>query len=111
VFVPLKVRGQSLGVLRLRKPDEAGRWTVEDFALLETMVEQLGMALESARLYQDTQRMATRERLVGEIAGKLRATLDPDAILKATVRELGRALGAAQAVVEITGPLSEGKED
>ncbi len=111
VFVPLRVRGRSLGVLRLRKPEEAGRWSADDIALMGTMVEQLGVALESARLYQSTQRMAARERAVGEIAGKLRASLNPDEILKVMVRELGRALRAEQAMVEITGPIAAEEEE
>ncbi len=111
VFVPLRVRGRSLGVLRLRKPEEAGRWSADDLALMGTMVEQLGMALESARLYQSTQRMAARERAVGEIAGKLRASLNPDEILKVMVRELGRALKAEQTMVEITGPIAADEEE
>jgi GAF domain-containing protein len=42
--------------------------------------------------------------LVGQIASQVRSSLDPDAILQTTVRELGRALGAASVAVEITGP-------
>lgn len=105
VAVPLKVRGRTLGVVRFRKPEHGGEWSAEEMAVLETLAEQLGSALESVRLYQETQRTAARERLVGEIVGQLRASLDPDTILKTTVRELGRVLRAEHVAIEVSGPV------
>ena len=104
VAVPLKVRGRTLGVVRFRKPEHGGEWSAEEVAVLEMLTEQLGSALESVRLYQETQRTAARERLVGEIVGQLRASLDPDTILKTTVRELGRVLRAEHVAIEVSGP-------
>ena len=110
VAVPLKVRGRTLGVVRFRKPEHGGEWSAEEMAVLETLTEQLGSALESVRLYQETQRTAARERLVGEIVGQLRASLDPDTILKTTVRELGRVLRAEHVAIEVSGPQGDGQE-
>lgn len=104
VAVPLKVRGRTLGVVRFRKPEDGGEWSADEIAVLETLTDQLGSALESVRLYQETQRTAARERLVGEIVGQLRASLDPDTILKTTVRELGRVLRAERVAIELSGP-------
>lgn len=112
--VPIKVRGHVIGVLEALKPEGAGEWTPDEISLLETLTEQLGIALESARLYHDTQRRAAQERLVSDIATRLRASLDPETVLKTTVRELGQALGAELTAIEVTGPVtnpaSEGKE-
>ncbi len=102
--VPIKVRDHVVGVIDAHRPDDAGEWTPEQMALLETLADRLGVALESARLYQDTQRRAAHERLVGEITARVRASLDPDTILKTTVRELGRALSVEQVTIEVTGP-------
>jgi GAF domain-containing protein len=101
IAVPLSIRGYTLGVLRLRKP--VGMWSDGEIALVEAVAEQLGVALENARLYQDTQRRAARDRIVGEITDRLRSSLDPDTILKTTVEELGGLLGAEMATIEITG--------
>jgi GAF domain-containing protein len=99
--VPILVAGKVIGVLDTYKPRDAGPWTEDEIGTLESLVAQLGMSLESARLYEETQRRAAREELVGDIAARLRASMDPDAILKTTVRELGQALGAELASVEI----------
>ncbi len=95
VAVPLKVREQIIGVIRLRKPQESGEWTDEELELVETLTNQLGLALESARLYQDSQRRAEREQLVGAVTARMRETLDVEGVLRTAVQEMGRALGLA----------------
>jgi GAF domain-containing protein len=93
--MPIKVRGQVIGVINACKPEGAGEWTPEQTTLLETMTEQLGVALESARLYQDAQRRAARERLVGDVTARMRETLDLETVLKTATREIGEVLGLA----------------
>ena len=105
---PIKVRDQVIGVLDAYKPEGTDAWDPEEIALLETLTEQLGIALESARLYQDSQRRAVRERLIGEVTDRLRATLNVDTVLRTAVRELRETLGLAEAEVRI-GPGSESK--
>lgn len=102
--VPIRVRGQVIGAIDAHKPADGGQWTPEQIVLLQTLSEQVADALEDARLYQDAQRRAAREQLVAQISAEVRASLDPDIILKTSVRELGRVLGAERATIEITGP-------
>jgi GAF domain-containing protein len=99
--VPILVAGKVIGVLDTYKPGEAGPWTDDEIHTLESLAEQLGVSLESARLYRETQRRAAREQLVGDIAGRLRASMDPDVILKTTVQELGQVLGAELTSIEM----------
>ncbi|MBN1876225.1 MAG: GAF domain-containing protein [Anaerolineae bacterium] len=106
--VPLKLRDQVIGVIDLRRESPDQIWTEEDRTAVETMAEQLSLALESARLYQDTQRRAARERLVGEVTARVRETLDVDVVLQTAVRELWGALDLAEVEVRMgTGPTSK----
>jgi GAF domain-containing protein len=93
--MPIKVRGQVIGVVDAQKPGGSGEWTAEEVALMETLAEQLGLALESARLYQETQRRAERERLTGEVTAHIRETLDLDTVLQTAVHDISEALGLA----------------
>ena len=68
---------------------------------METLSDQLGIALESARLYQEAQRRAARERLTGEISNKLQQARDMDGLIRQAVQELQTALGASYAVVHM----------
>ena len=90
--IPIKVRGNVIGVLDTYKPGEASDWTQEEVALMETLTEQLGTALESARLYQDTQRRAAHERVLREVTARVRSSTDPETVLRSLLREVGTVL-------------------
>ena len=94
--VPIQVRGQTIGFIHARKTDRSGEWSVEEAALLNTLVDQLGVALDSARLYEETQERAERERMIGEITGRVRETLDLETVLQTAAREMRRALDLAE---------------
>jgi GAF domain-containing protein len=107
--IPLKVRGQVAGVLGFRKGESSETWTHEAVTLLETLAEQLSLALESARLYQDTQRRAEYERLTGEVTARMRETLDVDAVLQTAVHEMRQMLGLAEVEVRMGTGLAPGE--
>lgn len=112
--VPIKVRGQVVGVLDTYKPAQAGDWTADEVALLEAIAAQLDSALESARLYQETQRRALREQAIRQVTERMRRAVDVEMILHNTVAELARVLGAPRAYVRlgtgVTRPTGEGHE-
>lgn len=99
--LPIQVRGSVIGTLNAHKPGGAGEWTEGETAVMEAMVEQLGAALESARLYKDIQHRAARERLLGEITAQVRGTLDIDTILQTAVREMRDKLDLPEVVVKL----------
>lgn len=102
VNVPLQVGDQAIGqVVILRSAP--GPFSPASLRLYEVIGDQATVALERARLLEEAQHRAARERLVAEISARLRASLDPDTVLKTTVRELGWALRARWAAVEVTG--------
>jgi GAF domain-containing protein len=101
VAVPIKVRGQVIGVLDTYKPAGSGGWSKEEIALLETIAEQLDSALEGARLYQETQRRASREQAIRHVTEEMRRAVDVETILQNTVAELAKAVGAPRAYVRL----------
>jgi GAF domain-containing protein/HAMP domain-containing protein len=104
--LPIKVAGRVIGVVDTYKPVDAGAWREDEIETLQSLADQLGATLESARLHQETRRRAAREQLVSEISANLRASMNPDMILKATARKLGEALDAEMASLELTGPVT-----
>jgi GAF domain-containing protein len=96
--VPIQIReGVSIGALRLNKSN----WGEDEIALVETLTEQLGAALESARLYQETQRREARERITREITEDIRRSVDMEVILRSAVSNLGEALGVPRTYVRL----------
>lgn len=100
---PILVRGETIGVLRFRKPEPGQAWQRDEIGALETLAAQIGQAVESARLYQETQDRALRERLTGEVSASIRQSLDLDTLLQTAVREVGRAFGLEEVQVVLTG--------
>jgi GAF domain-containing protein len=64
----------------------------------------LALALENARLLEETQRRAARERLAREITDKMRHAPTMDALIQTTVREMAAALGAPNAFLQLSTP-------
>ncbi len=100
--IPLRAHDEIIGVINAHKPAQAGEWTLEEISLLETLTGQLNMALESARLYEETQRRAAREQLAGEVATRLRESLDVEAVLKTAADEIRQALNLPEVTVRLT---------
>ena len=109
--IPLKVRNEVVGVLSFRKDpgDPLRGWTTEEKDLLEALIDQVGTALDSARLYQATQQRAVRERLTSEVTARIRETLDMETVLRTAVQEVRQALGLPEVVVRLRDPRNPGR--
>ena len=101
LVIPITLRGQVIGMVKLQEIDQTRAWDDEEIFLIKAVADQVGLALENARLLEATQRRAEREYLVGQITTKLRASNDPQVILQTAVTELRKALHAQKAQVII----------
>jgi len=101
LFLPIMVRGQVIGVINVAKQNTDHGWTEQETGLLRTIVDQLGVALDSARLYRDTQRLAYREQLTSEVTMHIRETLDIDTVLRTAVQEVQKVLGVPEVVITL----------
>jgi GAF domain-containing protein len=99
IEVPLTLRDQIIGQINMSGLDE---WTPEQKNLIESIATQAALALENARLVEESQSIAIRERLANEVTSKIWASTTMDSILQTTVRELGRALEAAEVDIEVS---------
>ncbi len=97
--IPIKLREQVIGVFRLSSEERA--ISPETLSLVEEAADRLSLALENARLLEETQRRAERERLSAEISSQVWGSADIDTILRTAVRELGKTLRASDARIEL----------
>ncbi|HIE25645.1 MAG TPA: GAF domain-containing protein [Anaerolineales bacterium] len=96
--VPLALREEVIGEVVLEGKTE---WTAEDQDWVEAVATQTAIALENARLLEESQQIALQERLVAEITSKIWSSNTIDGILKVALKELGNALGATDALIEL----------
>jgi GAF domain-containing protein len=109
--IPIKVRGQTIGVIDVHKAPESGSWTDEELSVMQAISEQVSLAVESARLYEDTQRRAAREQLIGHVTARVRESLDMQAVLEAAAHEVRQALGLHSLMITLTDALDDGHSD
>jgi GAF domain-containing protein/HAMP domain-containing protein len=96
--VPLILRDQEIGKITLESQNV---WEPEDRAWVEAVALQAAMALENARLIEEGQAMAMRERLAAEISGRIWHSTTMDGVLQTALQELGSILDASEATIEL----------
>jgi hypothetical protein len=85
----------------LKKSEISESWTQDETNLAMALSDQLGGALESARLYRESQQHAARESLISDISARISAVSQTDAILRETVHELGQSIGNASVTFQL----------
>jgi GAF domain-containing protein len=101
VVVPLSLRGEVIGALGLHGAEGGRQWADDEIALVEAVADQMALALENARLLEETQQRAKRDQLIAEITSQVRSSRDPETILRTAVRALGMALNTDRALVQL----------
>jgi GAF domain-containing protein len=111
--LPIRLRDQVIGVLTLEAEprSETGGgaesskvtadWTQEEKAFIEAVMDQAALALENARLLDETRRRAEQERLTAGIAGKVWASGSVDKILRTALQELSASLGVSEGTIRL----------
>jgi GAF domain-containing protein/HAMP domain-containing protein len=102
--LPIVVRDQVIGSIAAHKRAESGNWNAQELILMQTLAEELSQALESARLFEETQERALRERLVGEITSRMRSTLEIETVMQTAVREILQVLKLAEVELRLGAP-------
>jgi GAF domain-containing protein/HAMP domain-containing protein len=109
LYMPVIARGETIGAIRLDKPEVGIPWTNEDIQTARELSEQLGTALESARLYNEISERAERESAISEISARIGASVQIDTILRTTVQELGQALSETEVILQLGNQSVKGK--
>ena len=101
VEIPLRLRGQTVGVLRLKRKATGQPWSEQEQALAQRVAEQVALALENARLLEQTRQRAERERILSEITARVRETLDMETILRRAADETRAAFALPEVFIQI----------
>jgi GAF domain-containing protein len=101
LIVPLKLYGQTIGVLGFQETEPGRLWAGDEIDLVEAAAYEIAQVLESARLFEDAQQRAWREQTAGQITARVRASTGVEDILQTAAEELGRALGVSRAIVRL----------
>jgi GAF domain-containing protein len=101
LYIPIKIRENTIGVIRLDRSKSRQSWPEEDIATANLIAEQLGIALESARLYEEISQKAERETLISNTANRISSSIEFDRIMQATVEEIGHIFEDSEVVLQL----------
>lgn len=98
VAIPIKLRGQTIGVISLKLKEGYDSNTI---SVIELAAERLASAMESARLYEEARLRADREQSISQVTTAISASTEFDQILQTTVREIGSILNDTEVAIQI----------
>jgi GAF domain-containing protein/HAMP domain-containing protein len=104
--IPIKLRGQTIGVVNLKLKEGYDSNTV---SIVELAAERLASAMESARLYEEARLRADREQSISRVTTAISASAGYEQILQMTVREIGNILGDTEVAIQILDEPTPGK--
>jgi PAS domain S-box-containing protein len=99
LVIPALVRGQPIGAVALKSPGEG--WTTNQIAMAQLLTERMALTAENLRLFEETQRVAARERLLGEVAAHVGERLDVESVLRTAADEIYEALNLEEVTVRL----------
>jgi len=103
VAVPISLGETVLGVLDVQN-NAVGSLGPQDVSLLTSIANQLAVAIQNARTYNQAQQQALRESLISTITQKIQGTTTAAEAMQVAIREAGRATGAPRVQVKLIPP-------
>lgn len=98
VAIPIKLRGQPIGVITLKLKEGYADDTI---STVEQASERLASAFESARLYEEARLRADREQSISQVTNAISSSGSYEEILQTTVREIGMTLRDTEISIQI----------
>ncbi len=100
VAVPVKLRGEVIGVIQVESNDPSRTWQEDEVSLVEAVAERAAFAMESTRLFQDARRRAAKEQAISAATARISGAISIENILHATAEELERVLGGSEVLIQ-----------
>ncbi|MGD2183156.1 GAF domain-containing sensor histidine kinase [Lusitaniella coriacea] len=100
LLIPVRGRAGEIGFIACFNA-RSRLWSEREIDLLQSIVQPLEIAIAQAKLYEQTQQQAIRERLVNQITAQTRASLDLETILTQAIAQLRNALKTDRCLIHL----------
>lgn len=100
IYVPLLRGEEVMGVLGIES-QYANAYRESDLNLVSGIASYVATALQNAALFAEIQRQGEKERIINTVSQRIQSTLSMEEALQTAVTELGKALRANSAQIEL----------
>ncbi|MFF3389469.1 GAF domain-containing protein [Streptomyces sp. NPDC002669] len=109
--VPVRVRDEVFGNLYLTEKRGGADFDADDEAVLTTLSIAAGVAIDNARMYDESRRRERRLEALGEITRTLLSGTDADEVLHLIAERAMEVAGADRAAILLPTPPATGSAD
>jgi signal transduction histidine kinase len=99
--VPVRIRGEAYGNLYLTEKRDGGQFDEEDEAVVTALAAAAGVAVENARLYEESRRGQRWLRASAEVTRRLLSGAEPEDVLDLVTRQVLEMSGADLATLAL----------
>ncbi len=99
--VNIQTGTQDWSTLRVMDDTQAREWTAEEELLIKQVTDQLSLALENARLFQESKERATELALINRVVGTLTVSTNLTDALNVVVHEIVEAFPVARGAIAL----------
>jgi GAF domain-containing protein/HAMP domain-containing protein len=110
LHIPIVLRGVHIGEIALQRKGET-EWSETDRSLAAEISNQVGLALENARLLDDAQRRAAQEQSLSDLSARLSRSLDPGVLLQTAIRELHQLPNVSEVATYLAPPAKSSPDE
>ena len=100
LLVPINSQETSIGFIACLS-EQPRHWSTMEVEFIQSVAQQLEIAIRQAQLYEQTQQQAQRERLVNQITAQTRQSFDLETILNGAIAQLLEALQIDRCLVHL----------
>jgi two-component system NtrC family sensor kinase len=100
LLVPINSQETSIGFIACLS-EQPRHWSTVEVEFIQSVAQQLEIAIRQAQLYEQTQQQAQRERLVNQITAQTRQSFDLETILNGAIAQLLEALKIDRCLVHL----------
>ncbi len=111
VTIPIKISDQIIASILCEKRNSKEKWKKEEIKSLQIIADQLAIAITSAKLKQEIEKIKKQTSISSEISSELRKSVDIETLLQNAVRKIGTSLNANNVSIRLLSDSNEEKEN
>jgi GAF domain-containing protein/CheY-like chemotaxis protein len=106
--IPVKLEEQKLGFLQIADDTPGRQWSDDERHLVEQVADQLSLALENAKLFQNEQRRANELNTLAEFSRRISQNLDLEEVFATAHLLIGRLMPTESFFISLLDSQKEG---